>query len=489
MVAAEFRAFVKTWLDKNIVAAPPDTDVTFATWLSRCIYPAWRKQALEDVHNQILDSGVSLRDAALPKGYADLKSFIKWEWYPTYKHARAINSRDDRFKVLVGPYFKIIEQQLYQHPAFIKKVPVKDRPQYVIDRLERPGCNYMVTDHSQYEAAFTSELMEDCEFQLYEHALKNLEGREAFMRHVRTYIAGEQLINFKHFTMNILATRMSGEMNTSSGNGFSNLMASEFAAYKSGTIDMIGVVEGDDGLNSYFGPQPEVKWFELNGFTIKLDQVSSIGDSSFCGFIFDEDDRVNLTDPIACIASFGWVNPRYLGAKHSIVQGLLRCKALSFLHQYPGAPIIQSFAKYVLRTTGKKIVYSYDGLYMKNVMDELKLKIQNGELIEKPVTLKTRLLMEKRYGVTTREQIALETYFDGLNEPMEIDHPLLDAHVPTVNKVHHLNYTCAYDERDLYYPPIIRDLVPVLRDPKSVMPVAHNSTQVNLISVCGDSAY
>lgn len=113
------RKFVANWLKNNLVPLSPDSDITVETWIEKTNYPRWRKEQLLDKWKKIVDR----RD---PKHFR-VKSFMKDETYPEYKHARAINSRSDEFKTLVGPIFKLIEKELFKLDWFIKKVPVKDR--------------------------------------------------------------------------------------------------------------------------------------------------------------------------------------------------------------------------------------------------------------------------------------------------------------------------------------------------------------------------
>jgi len=58
----------------------------------------------------------------------------------------------------------------------------------------------------------------------------------------------------KYVKIEVEATRMSGEMNTSLGNGFSNLMFMLYACHVQG-IAAEGIVEGDDGVFALEGGQ------------------------------------------------------------------------------------------------------------------------------------------------------------------------------------------------------------------------------------------
>jgi hypothetical protein len=130
----------------------PDTDVSVEAWLAKCPYPAWRKDELQQLWNE-------RKGKALQRDYK-VKAFIKDEFYPEVKHSRMINSRSDMFKCMVGPVFRAMEAEIFKHPAFIKKIPVKDRPAYVKEYLEQLGAKYGAGDFTAFESHFTKDRME-----------------------------------------------------------------------------------------------------------------------------------------------------------------------------------------------------------------------------------------------------------------------------------------------------------------------------------------
>jgi len=204
------RLFVRQWLKDNLEPLPPDSDVSFETWLRDIVQPLARKQELQKVYDEKL--GVK------PTDYF-CKSFVKREFYTAYKHARMINARSDRFKVLTGPYFKKIEEKLYSNPAFIKHVPVADRPEYIENTLSSNGGRYAETDHTAFEAHMTAHIMKAVEFQLYDYMLPLVCGGIWVLAHIKKALAG---LNTSHFVMmmvQVFASRMSGDMCTSLGNG------------------------------------------------------------------------------------------------------------------------------------------------------------------------------------------------------------------------------------------------------------------------------
>jgi len=218
----EFGVFVEKWCKTNLQPLAPTSDVSVPTWLSKTNYPFHRREELQQKWDSIIDSW------EMEERYYRCKSFMKDECYPEYKHARGINSRSDEFKCRVGPVFKLIEEQLYKHPSFIKHVPVKDRPKYILDMLYNPASKYAATDYTAFESLFTALMMEKCEFILYSYMTKFLPCHDGFMRLCRKVLAGTNECYYRDFSMQIEATRMSGEMCTSLGNGFTNLMAMFF---------------------------------------------------------------------------------------------------------------------------------------------------------------------------------------------------------------------------------------------------------------------
>lgn len=455
-----FRRFCKRWIKQNIQPLGPDADPDIEKWLEQTNYPLARK---EELRQKWRDMG-----SQWDQKYHKVKCFIKDETYPEYKHARGIFSRTDEFKCATGPFFKLIENQLYKHPAFIKHVPVADRPEYIKKMLERPGSKYFVTDYTAYESHFTKELMAICEFQLYRHVLQFVPGASEFISLIDLVLRGKNVCQFKWFTLFLMATRMSGEMNTSLGNGFSNLMFMLFLCKERGCTNVQMVVEGDDGLTVFKpGPSPSHPYPSQNdfaklGLTIKLEVHDQLSSASFCGIIFDPEDCINITDPIQAILDFGYTTSVYRRSSENRLKILLRCKALSMAHQYPGCPILQSMAQYALRMTRS---YDVSGFVKESrhfsewdreqllqaVKDERKLYTKLRE-----PGLATRILMENKYGITIEEQRILERYFNSMTELKPLTHPLIYAHTNAHARDYYFRFGAHVSKTDksLDFPPL-----------------------------------
>lgn len=408
----ELQQFVRQWLKENLTPLPHDTDVSVDTWLNTTNYPAWRRKQLRETFESM--EGTVWNNPKIRK----CKSFVKDECYPEYKHARAINSRSDAFKCLVGPIFKQIEKRVFDHPAFIKKVPVRERAAYIMERLYSETGKYVATDYSSFESLFTRALMLACELELYSYMTKNLPDHREFMRICDRVLAGRNTCQFKKFIVQVEATRMSGEMCTSLGNGFSNLMFMEFLCHKVGSKYLIGVVEGDDGLNRVEGPCPTAEDFAKLGLVIKLEVHDRIETASFCGLVFDPEEQVNVTNPVDALLKFGWTTRNYASARQSKLNVLLRASAMSMKYQYDGCPILWALADYGLRVTHSLYVNQRMSKYIHKARmnwyerNEL-LEALEAHIIDVPSRRpgpKTRLLVEELYGISVEAQIRIENY-------------------------------------------------------------------------------
>lgn len=273
-----------------------------------------------------------------------IAAFIKLESYPEFKEARWINSRVDEFKVFSGPFFKAIEEELYKNPWFIKHTPVPERPK-IINGLYKAGLRYYENDFKAFESHFTAEFMAAAELQLYSHALQKYPRESDFICKV---ISGTNKLRTRAgIKFEIDARRMSGDMCTSLGNGFSNLMLILFiVAEKHGSVS--GLVEGDDGL---FATDVEItsEDYANLGFTVEINEVSHPSDAHFCGCTCSEEGHV-IKNPRRVFQTFGWTHS-CVHAGNSIMDQLLRSKALSLCYELPQCPILGLLGRVALQIT------------------------------------------------------------------------------------------------------------------------------------------
>ena len=416
--------FVTKWVSLHLTPLSPTSDTSQETWYASTMYPLWRKQELREAYADM--------DPRKLDQYLFNNSFQKDEVYPEYKYPRAINSRSDKYKTIVGPIFKLIEKELFKLPWFIKKIPVKDRPKYLFEHLYRDGAKYYATDYTAFEANFRKKVMEKCEMILYRYMTQYLPEGSEWMVHVERGLLGRNHCRFKNFFVDVDATRMSGEMCTSLGNSFSNLMFMLFMCHEKGMdIEKIaGAVEGDDGLFVGEGEFPNEQDFAKLGLMLKMEEHEDLSTASFCGMVFDVEDLVNVTDPYEVLATFGWTSGRYARSKKAKLLTLLRAKSLSLAYQYPGCPILAELARYGMRMTRSYDVRSL--LEKDRTMSmwdrEQLLEALQHPILNTPVSMRTRLLVERKYGITVETQLRLEEVLRNKNDLDPIHHALTELH-------------------------------------------------------------
>lgn len=392
---ARFGRFVGRWLKANITPYEGTRDpvALFEWWLDQTDYTEDRKDQLRTIAEK-QHYGPPSRKVA-----SKVKSFIKLESYDEPKEARWINSRIDEFKAFAGPYFKIVENILFARPEFIKHIPVPDRPA-LISAMKKAGLRYFSTDFTAYESHFTPKFMWLCECQLYLHVL----GDNAISRFMCDVITGENNLRTRSgLKFKVNGRRMSGDMCTSLGNGFSNLMLALYVAYRiSGDIDpelhgFQAFVEGDDGL--FACPyELEMSWYTKLGFTIKMDEVSSPEEASFCGLLCSPDGAV-IKDPRRVFRTFGWTSS-FINAGPQIMDSLLKSKALSLCYELPQCPILGQLGRSALSA-----VENIELTHRHDTYRKVPLSFKVEPFNPSPMT---RLFFEAQFGITPQQQIAAE---------------------------------------------------------------------------------
>lgn len=452
----EFRKFVKDWLNENLQPLAPDTDTSFETWIQNAPYSQARKNELKTKWAEVTQN---LRD--LEAKHFIVKSFVKDECYPEPKHSRAINSRTDVFKCAVGPIFKLISDKLFALPWFIKKIPIDQRPEYIIDMLYQVGTEYVTSDYTSFEAHFDPNMMQDCEMQLVEHMVQFLPDGKDFLTILRrAKFLFPNCIFFKNVSLKIHGKRMSGEMDTSTSNGFSNLMFMLYLCKKNGNLCIRGVIEGDDGLFVMLGDPPKTEVFEKFGLSIKLINFRDINHASFCGMVFDLTDRTNVTNPIDVLLSFGWTTSNYARSNPRIHKHLIRAKALSLAYQYPACPILSTLAHKMCELTAGIDVLSFLNGKGARSFDQYKMEqMKNAAYMDKNNLNRkpghnTRLLVETLYGISIADQITIEGKISQMTEIKPIDIPEILSYCTPVTVDYYSRYCCKVDVKTNYFMPM-----------------------------------
>lgn len=326
----------------------------------------------------------------------------------------------------------MIEKSVYKLPFFVKNIPVALRPQYIIKNTSGTGRT-VATDYSSYEASFTPLYCMSIEYEVYKyfagHTIAELICKSFYLFNTSIFAA---------FRISILAKRMSGDVNTSLGNGLSNLITIQYLVWtktKSWLVNI--VIEGDDSLfNLPLSVDLTAVDFAAFGLKVKIEESHYPNFASFCGNIFSLEDLDVLVDPGRIFRRFGFIDVKYKNARHSKKLGLLRAYAFSIYYMYHGCPMVAALARYLLRVTR--------GVYA--IMPSINVhKFAPGEIVpateEKMFTLYppgevglgSRKVISFLFGYTIDQQLRVEDYLDSLNtlQPIYVPEILSKSHEDT----------------------------------------------------------
>jgi len=254
---------------------------------------------------------------------------------------------------------------------------------------------------------FTPDVLKACELQLYAYMARDLIDGKRLVRSIARALAGTNKMVSRDFLASVEGVRMSGDMCTSLGNGFTNLMLMLFLCKENGA-DAVGVVEGDDGLFRIRGNPPTKEQFANLGFRIKMEENCDVGKAGFCKQYFDTVVKENVIDPVELLCKFGWSHSLLRQGGPATVRALLRAKADSLEAEMPAAPIAGALVRMVRRCIGEgKRLYEgarggpdwYHG-------------VARGVLC--PVSMKSRVLVADLFGVSVAKQLEIEYYLDGI---------------------------------------------------------------------------
>lgn len=407
----KFEDFVREWCSRNLRPLNCDEVPTTFDWIDGTPYTMARKSQLKEIWTDYLD--VEHMDAFRTR----VKTFVKDEGYDVYKNVRMINSREDYFKVYSGPIFDAIAEKVFSMPWFIKTVPVQERPKLIMDTLYADGRTYFMTDYTSMESHYTRKVFEACENVLYRYMVRDLPGPRMVVENIVNVLSGTNHITTKLLDFRVDARRMSGEMNTSLGNGFTNLMLFLYACQECDAGNVSGFVEGDDGIFVLTRPNnaPTLEFFEKLGWRIKITTTKHLNQASFCGNVFAPEDLVVVTDISKHLRNFGWCPKRYVGSSRAVKLQLLKAKGYSLAHQFRGCPVLARLGHKLVELTGdikiRESIYNSMDLYHREMH---KKYYTDGLPVYLDPPIHTRMLVEELYGVSIEMQRATEAFIDRL---------------------------------------------------------------------------
>lgn len=430
-----FERFVASQL-VDLPSIPVGADVSLATCLEGAPYSMARKVQLWNVAQE-------LGEASLQPEHVVNLGFGKMQTDMDFKFNRGIHSRHDAFKVFSAPYFRLAESQVYSHyHSFIKHVPVCERPSYIIS-VCGAGPRYYATDFTSYEAAFTGSIMQASELQLYRKLFANY---PAVSDQICEAISGNNVCKFRDYSFSVDACRMSGDMCTSLGNGFTNLMVFRYiVASKGGVCD--GVVEGDDGLFASTVEVTKEDYTKL-GFDVKILEHSSLLTASFCGLVCT-DELTSMTEPRKVLVNFGWSHSPLAKGNARVLRKLLRAKALSLCYEQPRCPLLTALAMRALQLTdGEEPIFDRGYWADQLNRETLYFSERTQAAVKAGITNSMRCQFASLYGVPVDVQLSFEEYISNIGLDEQIDHPIVDLLFPPSHpcRYYSQHYVSSWDD-------------------------------------------
>lgn len=335
------RNFVRKWIFFHLPKICELNDLE--GWLAtRQNYSESRKDQIRLAHMRVTTAS----EAYLRKRYSKVVAHVKVEEYDDWKPPRGIYARVDEFKSLYGPWVHMMEDVVFDKELthnFCKHRSYSEVPQHVQEWLGGYKYHY-VSDYSRFEACVTPTVMKLVENELYKYF---------GVPHVfYDIISGVNRISMKrrkceitNVKATVIGKRMSGEMNTSLSNGFTNLMLLKFAIQEEG-LEGDAVVEGDDGIIGTNGPF-EAKFIKKGPIALKMEAVRDLGRAGFLqGYWTQAGDR--MLSPKMLLKSEWTFTNRFIN-NEKVKQALYAAKVMSFHYCAPRCPIVWKMVEDYLR--------------------------------------------------------------------------------------------------------------------------------------------
>lgn len=388
---------------------------SFEEWLAHTSYSGAEKDKLRKDLGDWEAHGIS------PKDRTDLL-FTKWESYADVGASRNIIGPSARVKAALGPISHAIDEATFEAPYFVKKIDVRERPKLLHDTFgERPVA---MSDFSSMEAHHRGVYMKVLLFWI-DHMVQNL-PESAEKRTLRAMFSGKRKASGQGITVDYDDRLPSGRPWTSSANSVLNFLIMEYLALRSvhpelepevlAEMLVPGKFEGDDGIveSKPFNDRIIARM----GLMLKVEYHAHYGQGSFCGVVAEPGRNTTICDPTKVLLNFGVMPAKYRHMKAGKWKAYLRCKALSYAHQYPNCPVVSAYARHILRATRsvdvRSAMYQFDMWHRDKIVKALAALVHKEK--PQPINQIERDIVAERWGISVETQMLFEAWFDANDE-------------------------------------------------------------------------
>lgn len=422
--------------ERHCKQVPQQTPLSDAIWhhafeFLSCEYPPVSTSVLsrnevvkhspQSRRNRIRNAFANIDKNGWSDAYARVKTFTKFETFPDatgeremVKSARLIQHRSDEYCYTLARYLKPIEwKTLYKQARgkhrgqrlFAKGMTPSARGSWLDDAWEsynRPVA--LCADHSSYDAHLTIDKRR-FEWAYYEKFCRS--GR---LRHLLSLQRYNRCKTANGIRYQMEATMCSGDYNTSLGDNVINLA---ILLYATRNVRCHILVDGDDSI--IIMDQSDRPFFDncfsSAGLTTKAEWVFEKALVDFCQSRF-----VQLAHGSSFVRNpyRVWSKSAYTCKTYPdhVWPRLVKAVGLCELACNRGVPVLQEYAKMLVRASGKARVLQHD-------LQEL-LAHRNVAMIfsELPVDNRARLGFFEAFGIPPQQQLALELWFSQAELPI-----------------------------------------------------------------------
>lgn len=320
-----------------------------------------------------------------PMGLRVINIFQKCENYPEIKEPRAISACSEEAKCYLGGYLHAIDKHAIKTCPFF----VKGLNSYAIDNkktnLARRWSLFMGSDYSSYEGSQDYCWINMIEKTIY---LKWLENYPEIQQHIsEIYEKGHDIYYRKTFWGHLRGKRMSGDVQTSIGNGICNALIWKYVSYVS-NVPIELLVEGDDAFICS-DAELDVSIVHRLGFDCKIDGPSTNPDDIcfLSRYMIDGNpfaDIPKVMDKIGVVKSSHFAKCYKRNTNRSLreINDYAYTKAYCYLFMYSGCPVVDPACRAIMRCTQGRFRLELMDDYFAQRFEGLTLRIPNRPILD-----------------------------------------------------------------------------------------------------------
>ena len=398
-----------------------------------------KNQSFKD---EIMEAHIGRRADYMPTQFRKRQqtTFMKDEEADEFKHNRLIQSLSKKAVLqdvfgIFSRLIKSVEIVAYDTPGNVKHTTLEER----LMRCRKLGLhNLMTSDYSSFEASHKSKIIEAVFRPFFNHVFQALPKREEYVDAIIHMLKADRIYEFGKkndidkflAAFGIVPIEQSGDPTTALCNLILNMIA-YLDVYGSKGVPIekaveLLLLEGDDDVNDPLDLKFTKQDFAKRGLIAKNVPGLDLESAGLCQMFFHPEVDVVCPNPIKKMTSAFKVPMQYVDASSKTHRSLLRMQAMSLLAMHARAPITHAMARAMMRITSgtnvRKDHWKHAGYH---VLVESAKAVKWRELQDLEVDPRSRLMVERVFGVSVEMQFYLEGLFDAweggpLTVPLEL---------------------------------------------------------------------